>query len=159
VETGEDEIPRLITRIFELRSKINSQIDRLNKAMPLARDPLSGDLDQQEPKVEEELRRLLKINYCQADRYRLPSEEDREDWRNATMIHWDRLTRDELQCRECKHKEGLEEVLNILAVCGFIRREEEELETGTLQRSFDYPNPLQDHRAQTRRRSMSPSYY
>ena len=158
METGEDEILRLIIRIFELRSKINSQIDGLNKTMPLARDPLSGDLNRQEPKVEEELRRLLKINDSGADRYCLPHEEDREDWRLATKIHWDGLTRDELQCRECKHKEGLEEVLNILAVCGFIRREGGKLETGPLKRGFEDRNPLQDSRRQISRRSISLYY-
>jgi len=145
VENRDDDVLRLITRILELRSKINSQINSL-----------SSGLNKQEPKGEE-LRRLLKINgfglspdfsYREGDLHLTPDEKGHEEWRLAAMNHLDRLPSESQRCKECKYKEGLEEVLNILAVCGFVERGEGERELGPLSSN-----------GQTRRRSTSSSYY
>jgi len=166
---------RLMTRILELRSKINSQINSLNNTAASARAGANGIPKNREHKVEEELRWLLKtnkpecpanfkslkINYGRANYHLVPDEESQGDWKLATTIHGDRLTGDDpRQCDECKYKEGLEEVLNILAVCGFIRRGEEKSEAGTPPKhGLDDLDPLQDYRRRSSRRSTSAYYY
>jgi hypothetical protein len=149
-----------MTRILELRSRIRSQIDDLNSTVSPAKDPSSGNSNDQEPKAEEAMRRLLKTNNRTTNPYEL-TEEERREWRLATTIRQDGFVGGEpRQCKECKYKEGLEEVINILAVCGFLRRGEEGsgIETPR-QRGLDELDPLQDPRKPIWKQPMSPFYY
>jgi len=145
VTNRDDEIIRLILRILELRAKINAQIDGLNNTIIPTRKTTNNDPEKREPDIEEELKWLLKTrelqgipsdlrpktNHDEAD-HDYGHKEELKEWGLATGIHEDELPRDELQqCRECRYKEGLEEVLNVLSICGFIRRDEKKRGTGT----------------------------
>lgn len=137
LETRDDEIMRLITKILELRSKINTQMNTLNNSS-LGKNPLNNNLsNKSESDIEEKIRGLLKakeseapadfkslnINYEKAD-YHLVPDDDNLEWKLDSTTKRNRIARTHPQkCDECKYKEGIEEALNILAVCGFIRRE------------------------------------
>lgn len=161
METPDDEVTHLILRILELRSKVNSQVERLNKALTQADPPPDGSTSGHQTEPEEptwrverrepqDLRSAFKAFMASSP----PLSEPREEWipeaiRGDEFLHGERS-----QCRECRYKEGLEEILNILAVCGLIRRRD-----ASRRDDQDESGLLQAHLVQGKRHVSSAFYY
>lgn len=120
-------------RILSLRSKIKSQIGTLDQISsinektkpqndqgnPLRISDLLKKMEDDKEKTQATLK-SLRVNYDDKDLWLSPNplEDENGKWVRAQQIK--APINAEKTCGECDYREGLEEVLNILSLCGFI---------------------------------------
>lgn len=123
----DDDLLRLLLRILRLRTKITTQLGELQddrEDRPQRRTDLAADLTDI-PAVMKSLR----VNFNNEDYLFVPSalpdhEVDRQhsDLRTLKKQLEEREKRGEGDCVTCKYRECMEELLNILMLCGFVPR-------------------------------------
>jgi hypothetical protein len=121
----DDDLMRLILRILKLRTKISTQLGELeddHKEHPLSRSDLAADLTDI-PAVMKSLR----VNFNNEDYLFLPSvvPDNEADHRHSDLSTFkkqleERENKGEQDCETCKYRECMEELLNILTLCGFV---------------------------------------
>jgi len=146
----EDELAKLLTRIFLLKSKIRSQVEALDQHRSATRnlskppqtknnhETLKDLFETQEEKEQPPATlKFLRVNYNDKINWLSPNPlaDEKETWITAPSIK--RPTESSKTCEYCRYKEGLEEVLNILSVCGFIKKPKKEI-------NQDFPNTTTD---------------
>jgi len=127
-------------RILLLKTKINSQIDTLDQYKPtntddstspqLQNDEIVKRLNEilsKEKTISPATLKSLSVNYNNKSRWLTsnPLSPEKEEWISTPLLKGQTAPpRTENKCLDCKYKEGLEEVLNMLSVCGFIKKPE-----------------------------------
>ena len=117
---------------------MRSQIEAFDQRPSINKDP--SELNQQDtPDILKNLYEIMKkdkekppavlkslrVNYDNKNRWRSPNPlaSEKKTWITTPPVK--RPTDPSKKCKDCKYKEGLEEVLNILALCGFIKKPKE----------------------------------
>ena len=123
----DDDLLRLLLRILRLRTKISTQLGEFQDDRaehPQSRSDLVNDLTDI-PAVM----KSLKVNFNNEDYLFLPSadpgtEADHRPPDLSTLRRQleAREKRGEGDCETCKYRECMEELLNILTLCGFVPR-------------------------------------
>ncbi len=121
----DDDLMKLILRILKLRTKISTQLGELednSKAHTSSRSNLATDLTDI-PAIMKSLR----VNFNNEDYIFLPStvpakeaNHGHPDLSAFKKLLEEREKKGELDCETCKYRECMEELLNILTLCGFI---------------------------------------
>jgi hypothetical protein len=122
-------------RIFLLGSKIKAQIEALDYISSInGKAKLQKD-QENNPKIRDLFERVtenkekplailksLRVSYNDKDLWSSsnPLDDEKEMWVNLPHAK----TTDNIHrvCRDCEYKQGTEEVLNMLSVCGFIKK-------------------------------------
>ena len=133
ITSPEDALTDLVKRLLLLNHKLKSQIEDLSqRSSSNKREPKflqkNSQIKQSSFKIlkkgEETPPAFLKslsVNYDGKGQWvsKNPLIFENENW---TIIPSIKRSNDQEICVECKCKEGLEEILNILSVCGFIKK-------------------------------------
>jgi hypothetical protein len=121
----DDDLLRLLLRILRLRSRISTQLGELEddgKGHSPSKSDLAADLTDI-PAVMKSLR----VNFNNEDYLFLPSAipDSEADPRHSDLSTLkkqleERENRGEGDCETCKYRECMDELLNILTMCGFV---------------------------------------
>jgi hypothetical protein len=135
MNTSEDELRRTVVRIFFLGSKIKAQIEALDYISSINGKARLQQDQENHPEIRDLLEKMaenrekspavlksLRVNYYDRDLWSSsnPLDDEKERWINSphtkapVNLHGD--------CTDCEYKRGMEEVLNMLSVCGFIEK-------------------------------------
>jgi hypothetical protein len=133
ITSPEDEMNELLKRLLILNYRLKSQIEDLNKRSSTNKqepEPLQQDSELKKnplkviPKDESTSPAFLKslsVKYGGKGHWvsKDPLQIENENW---TVVPSITKSNNPETCTDCKYKEGLEEVLNILSVCGIIKK-------------------------------------
>lgn len=130
----EDELKDILKRIILLNSRLKDQLEELSKQPSNNKNEqsLQSNLDRTRnlyKMMEKDERpppaylKSLSVNYDGKGRWITsdPLVSETEKW---AVVPSPKRSNNQDKCTYCKYKEGLEELLNILSVCGFIRKPE-----------------------------------
>ena len=137
----DDELRDVLKRIILLNSKLKDQLEELNK-QPLNdknEQPLQSNLDRtrnlyKTVKKDEETPpaylKSLSVNYNGKGRWVTsdPHGFETEKW---SVVPSTKGNADQDKCTYCRYKEGLEEILNILSLCGFVTKPGSDISTSS----------------------------
>lgn len=140
-------------RILLLKTKINTQIDTLDQFKPNGINEFSSG-SQDEKEIVKRLNEILNkekstsnaflkslsVNFNNKSRWQSsnPLSSEKEEWVVTPLLKKQNVpSPNGNKCIECKYKEGLEEILNMLSVCGFIKKPDSEKSEQEMQPILD----------------------
>jgi len=135
ITTPEDELTDLIKRLVILNNNLKAQIEALSQQASKGKG--ESEFLQNNQNMAKNLFKAIRkdedtppayvkslsVNYGDRSRWTSadPLASENEKWVATPPINKEKDTAKN-NCANCRYKEGLEEVLNILSVCGFIKK-------------------------------------